>query len=174
MTRTLIVIRHAQAGPHTGADHERALTERGRDQATAIGRFLSALPGPHGDAPGFVPDAAVVSSATRTRQTWDELVHAAGFDLAPRIADELYLAGFDDVVRVLRELPAEVMSAVVVGHNPTMSDVAHRLDDGLASAGVRSRARGDFPTGSTAVFRVEDPWAELEPSSGHLVDFLAP
>ena len=64
--RRLIVMRHAKAEPFAATDHGRRLTDRGRAGARDAGAFLR-------DA-GPVPDYALVSSSTRTRETWDDLV----------------------------------------------------------------------------------------------------
>lgn len=162
--RTLVVIRHAQAGAHTASDHERPLTERGEGQANVIGRFL---------APILTPETVVVSSATRTQQTWRTLASAAGFEVEPTVSDDLYNAGVDDALGAIRRLSPTVGQAIVIGHNPTMSAVGSLLDDG-ADSGLSSKAPAGFPTGGTAVFSIDGDWADVDDGSGHLRDFLAP
>ena len=62
-TRRLIVMRHAKAGDLPGGpDLERALTPRGMADATRAGQWLAGQ--------GYLPDAVIVSSARRARQTW--------------------------------------------------------------------------------------------------------
>lgn len=61
-TRRLILIRHAKAVEEdVGGDHARALAERGVADAKALGVWMMEQ--------GFMPDAALCSTATRTRQT---------------------------------------------------------------------------------------------------------
>ena len=74
--RRLMLLRHAKterAAP--GArDRERKLTQRGRDDAPAIGAYMVQH--------GLIPDLAVVSPAARAQQTWTLV--AAMLPKAPR------------------------------------------------------------------------------------------
>ena len=75
MTLRLILTRHAKsswASP-TMDDHARPLNRRGESSAKAIGAWLAAQ--------GYVPELALVSSATRTRETWALIAEA--FDPVP-------------------------------------------------------------------------------------------
>ena len=61
MTRRLILIRHAKAADPEGVeDHGRPLSDRGRDAAAEIGRWMAEN--------RLLPDEIVVSDAMRTRQ----------------------------------------------------------------------------------------------------------
>ena len=66
----LILLRHgkAESVSATGGDFDRGLTERGRRDSALIGRVLAEA--------GLKPDLALVSAASRTQETWDELAHA--------------------------------------------------------------------------------------------------
>ena len=62
--KRLLVFRHAKAGPHDVAhDKERALIDRGRNDAALMGRAM-------GDK-GYLPDLVLCSSAKRTMETWE-------------------------------------------------------------------------------------------------------
>jgi phosphohistidine phosphatase len=63
MTLRLILSRHAKSGwddPDL-SDHDRPLNARGRGDAPKVGAWLRAK--------GYLPDAALVSSARRTQET---------------------------------------------------------------------------------------------------------
>jgi phosphohistidine phosphatase len=64
-------------------------------------------------------DVALVSPATRTRQTW-ELV-SAELDKAPkaRFEEQLYGEGAEAILALLRSLDA-AKTVLVVGHNPDL------------------------------------------------------
>ena len=66
--RRLMILRHAKAerAAPGGRDHDRALNERGREDARKIGDYMARH--------GLLPDRVVVSPAIRTRETWE---HAA-------------------------------------------------------------------------------------------------
>jgi phosphohistidine phosphatase len=163
------VLRHAKAGPHGPDDHGRPLTGKGWRQSEEVERFLeeASLGVP-------LPEHVVTSSAKRARQT-AELVRPALRPDVELVADRrLYQADSDDVVDVLRELPDEVRSVMVVGHNPTLHDLALELL-GRADAAGRDRLEQGFPTGALAVVRLPAPsWAELEPGTGDLVELFTP
>ena len=139
--RTLILLRHAKSDWSTAApDIDRPLAERGRRQAPDAGRWLAA----NIDSIGL----AVVSPANRARSTW-ELV-AAELDVLPRtlIDDRLYGASEDELLAVVRDLPDDVETAVLVGHNPGLEDLATLL------SGEPAR----MPTSALAVLTVSGSW----------------
>ena len=73
------------------------------------------------------------------------------------LVDDLYGAdGYDVLETVADEVPDEVTTAMVVGHNPTMAQVAFLLQAEGADE-VR------FPTSGIGVFELDvDSWAELD------------
>ena len=163
--RRLVIMRHAKAEPTAPSDHERALAERGQHDAEAAGRWLGEQ--------GIAPDAALVSDAVRTRQTWAQVATGAGWDDGVAdFSEALYAAGADSAFDLLRETGAGVSTLVVIGHNPTMAYVAELIDDGdgddEATTGMVTRG---FPTSALAVFTVEGPWSELGPGTGRLEAF---
>lgn len=163
--RRLVVMRHAKAEATAPSDHERALAARGKDDAEAAGRWLGEQ--------GITADRALVSDATRTRQTWSQVATGAGWDEdVADFSEALYAAGSDTAFDLLRETDADVTTLVVVGHNPTMAYVAELVDDGDgdddATTGMLTRG---FPTSALAVFAVDGPWSELGPGTGRLEAF---
>src|SRR5687768_924557 len=85
LVRTIVVMRHAKAEQSGATDFERLLAERGHADAAEAGRWLA--------AEGVEPELALVSASTRTQQTWEALVEAAGWDLEPELDEGLYSAG---------------------------------------------------------------------------------
>jgi len=149
----LVVVRHAKAEQGRDTDFERELTDDGRADAAAAGRWLADR--------GVTPDCAVVSAAPRAAQTWSTLAAAAGWSVAASEDRGLYSADPDTVLDVVRALDEHCRCAVVVGHNPTMGLVAQLLDDGEGDPDAdRSMAQG-FPTSAVAVFAVDSSWADL-------------
>jgi phosphohistidine phosphatase len=158
-TRTLVVMRHSKAEPGGQSDHERALADRGRGDAAEAGRWLQRQ--------GIVVDAALVSDALRTRETWAELATGAEWDVDPDFSSALYAAGPDSTFDLIRETPADVQSLVVVGHNPTMAYLAELIDDGEGDDdAITELVTRGFPTSALVVFSVAGPWSDLGPGSG--------
>ncbi|WP_454083485.1 SixA phosphatase family protein [Georgenia sp. Marseille-Q6866] len=163
--RTLVLLRHAQAEPENGlGDEQRPLSAHGRRQGAALGPILAAQVG------GL--DRALVSSALRTTETYK--IVASGWDGAPAadVRDELYEAGPRDVLAVLAELPDDVRRVLVVGHEPTMSSLAHLLD-GERSTLAEMVSLG-MSTANAAVLEVPVPWAALDRSTARLVTIVRP
>jgi phosphohistidine phosphatase len=162
--RRLIVLRHAKAEPFAASDHDRRLTDRGLAAARDVGAHLRE----HKAA----PDYAVVSSALRTRETWQAVKDAAGFTACEEHYDDGLLAGSPDVVvELLQEAPADAHTVMLVGHNPTAAYLCHSLDDGEGDATAVSEMLHGFPPGAVAVLDVSVPWAALAPETGRVVAF---
>jgi phosphohistidine phosphatase len=146
--RYLWVVRHGKAAsdaPWGGTDRERPLTARGRRDATALGRRLTDDPPILGLEGVPAPDMAICSAAVRTRQTAELIVKATGDRLPLDAYRSLYEADTDVVLQYLREIDEGVISLLLVGHNPTMFDLAWALlgDPGDGTEGGGSGAVDD-------------------------------
>jgi len=166
----LILLRHAQAARETAgiADHDRALMPEGRRAAAAIGRAMRKA--------GLAPDVVLVSSARRTQETLEELETAAVWDERPNIdiLPTLYMATPNQIRDGLRDLPETVRSAIVIGHNPGLHELATALAGRLAGKPDLARLADSFPTASLAEFLVTTTWHKLAPGAAALQRFLLP
>lgn len=159
MSKVLVLLRHAKsAWPPGVADHDRPLSKRGRRDASAVGQWLRHQ--------GALPDVALVSSASRTTETF-ELV-AGALRPPPRqiVTEEIYRAGTGDLLDLVRGLADDVSTALIVGHNPSIATLAALLD---AEAGELP-----FKTSSVAVFDVGSRWADTTPGAARLVTSATP
>ena len=141
--RTLILLRHAKSDwSGDEADIDRPLADRGRRQAPRAGRWL--------DANVEAIDLAVVSPALRARSTWDLV--AAELDTPPetRIDDRVYAASDRELLAVVRELPDDVATAVLVAHNPGIEELASSLTGEWTP----------MPTSALAVITLPGAWSE--------------
>ncbi|MES5823889.1 histidine phosphatase family protein [Streptomyces sp. RG80] len=141
--RRLVVLRHAKsAWPEGVPDHRRPLAPRGRRDAPAAGRVLAEA--------DFLPDLALCSTAVRARQTWD--LASAQWGTPPPVRHDARLYGADvpELLEVVHEVPAEVETLLLVGHNPGLEElVLHLARDGLDD--TLERVRLKFPTAAVAV-----------------------
>jgi phosphohistidine phosphatase len=165
--RRLMLLRHAKterAGPGQ-RDRERKLTKRGRSDAPVIGAYLVRH--------GLIPDLVLVSPAVRTQETWALI--APTFTKAPRARNDerIYDASPQRLFNVIAETP-NARSLLVIGHNPSLHDVALQLISS-GDADMRARAADKLPTSGLAVidFSIED-WSRLNPHSGRLEHFVTP
>lgn len=145
----LILMRHAKTerAAVSGLDRDRALTPRGLDDAILMGRILAEK--------GLRPDLALVSSAVRTRQTWDA-VHEALGDVEVRIEPRLYDASTHTIRRLVQDAEELAGCLLVMAHNPGIHTLAlEYLTESAASPSILDRMAGGFPTGAAAVFEVD-------------------
>ncbi|MGW9112143.1 SixA phosphatase family protein [Microbacterium sp. NPDC055683] len=159
----LLLLRHAKSDwPQGVGDGDRPLTARGERDARAVGEVILAR--------GFTPDAALVSPARRTRETWS--LASAAWPAAPEssIVDDVYLASSRRLLQVVREHGGSVRTLLLVGHNPGI----HDLVDTLAAPDQRSRVPLDFPTATLAVLDLPvDHWIDLAPQTATVTDVVS-
>jgi phosphohistidine phosphatase len=139
---TLILLRHAKSDwSGDEGDVARPLAGRGRRQAPEAGSWLAANIARI--------DEAVVSPAVRAQSTW-ELVEAE-LDVPPpvRVDDRVYAASDRELLAVVRELPDQAATVVLVGHNPGLEDLV------LLLTGESAR----MPTSALAVISVSGSWS---------------
>ena len=162
MKRTLVLMRHAKSSWTTDQpDFRRPLNARGVKDATAAGDILSRYP----------IGAVRASAATRTRETWQNAVEGGARCTDVQFLDDLYGAWPDRVLDVVRQLPEQVNTAVILGHEPTMSEVLHEVVSRWQFAGGPPDA---FPTCTMAFIEFKKPWADLTSGHGRLVRFESP
>jgi phosphohistidine phosphatase len=166
--RRLLLLRHAKAErlQPGGGDRDRVLAEHGRADARTLGGYLARH--------GFIPDRAVVSPATRTRQTWDLLVTAFGKAPSVSFEDRLYDAPPQAILRIIKETGAETGTLLVIGHNPGLQELAAML---VASGDIDARERlgESFPTSALAAIGfAAESWDGVHAHGGRLEHFLTP
>jgi len=161
---TLYLLRHAKSSwdDATLADHERPLAPRGRRDAMRISAHLARL--------DVEPDLVLCSSAVRTRETLDLLLPAVGSSTVI-VEDDLYGASAEMLLERIRLVTDDVASAMVIGHNPGLEQLALML----ASAGNElERLEAKFPTAALATLEFAQGWSRLAPSAATLTAFVVP
>jgi phosphohistidine phosphatase len=159
-------MRHAKAEAVAATDHARRLTPRGRRDAAEAGRWAR--------AEGFLPDHVVVSDAARTDETWTLFREAAGLDVDAQRDPGLYAVGPDGAIAVLRSTPSDATTVMVVGHNPTMAQLVHLLDDGTADAAAFAELSTGMATSAVAVLEVPVAWADLDIATARIAAVHVP
>jgi phosphohistidine phosphatase len=140
--RTLILFRHSKSDQSSsGADIDRPLNARGRSQAPEAGRWLA-------ENVDEI-DLVVVSPAHRARTTWELASAELGRQPETRIDDRLYGATVSDLLGVVRDLPEDARTVVMVGHNPGFEDLASLLTNESV----------ELPTSAIAVLTSDTGWA---------------
>ena len=151
--RTLFLLRHGKSdrGPAEGDDRSRPLSPRGTRAAQAMGRFLARS--------GTIPDLALTSPTVRTTATLQLAMEAGQWSCEVASSDALY-AGVPEVLAELRRQNGTTGVLLVVGHEPTSSELTGLLIGGGA---VR------MPTAALARVDLDiDAWTDVVPRIGTL------
>lgn len=158
--KTLLILRHAKSSWTNPAmtDHERPLNKRGRRAAPRMGQFLA--------DEDLVPDIIISSTAERARTTADLVAEHCGYDGEIQLTDDLYHAAPAAYLQVLAQLSDEYERAMVVGHNPGISDLVTEL----------CRERCDMVTAALALVSLRiEYWRQLRTNpTGELLAFTKP
>ena len=164
--RTLVLLRHAKAvPPETMPDLERPLSDRGRADAGAAGRYLVAQ--------GIEADLVMCSPSKRTRETWKYVAEAGVIAKDVWYDKRVYNADTESLLDVVREAPAEARTVVVVGHAPGIPWLADELAlDGTSPERVELTQK--FPTTGLAILHLTCHWTDLSANDADLVSFVVP
>ena len=175
-TRQVWILRHAKAADASrgGRDRDRPLADRGRKDATALGRRLAAG-GPLLDNPGLVrPDLVLCSAAVRTVQTAELILGQLGDQVPHDTYTSLYEAEPDTVLTYLREVDEHARSVLIVGHNPTLLHLTWDLLTEGSGGRDRLEKRG-FPTCALAVVDLGvAEWEDEVGGQGTLLGLFGP
>jgi phosphohistidine phosphatase len=164
-SRRLILLRHAKSDWPDVPDRDRPLAKRGKRDAPVVGRWL------HDQ--GYRPQIVICSAAVRTRETWDLVAPELGGSPSVTFEPRAYAASALTLLYLVRELPADCHAALLIGHNPGVSELASTLieesgDDKPGAPGLR------FPTAAVAVLEFSGDWAELSLARARLVAYTTP
>ncbi|NLE96948.1 MAG: phosphoglycerate mutase [Propionibacterium sp.] len=144
----LILMRHSKTeGAHPQGDHARELLERGRGDAARVGELLA----------DYDVDHALVSTAARTRQTFDAL----GLDIPVEYLDTIYHQDVEEIAQRIAEVPEDVQTLLIIGHAPSIPGMAMELARDAGSHAEADDVARHFPTSMFVVFDVEGAWEQL-------------
>jgi phosphohistidine phosphatase len=164
-TRQLILLRHAKSDWPDVPDRERPLAKRGRRDAPRIGRWLHEH--------GYQPDVVVCSTARRARQTWDLAAPELGGSPAVRFEPRAYAASALTLLYLAQELPSRYRTALLIGHNPGLSELAASLAaPAVTDNGPRPAI--SLPTAAVAVLEFSGDWPALSAGQARLFDHIVP
>ncbi|AYA37569.1 histidine phosphatase family protein [Hymenobacter oligotrophus] len=146
--KTLYLMRHAKSSWNFDglSDNERPLNNRGRTDAPQMGQALAGR--------NIQPDMLVSSPAVRALST--AALVAKELNYPPdsiRVIPGIYEADAEHLIDIIRELPDEASSVLLVGHNPTLTDTVNRLS---------AHSLNDLPTAAVVCLHFHtERWAEV-------------
>ena len=146
--KTLYLLRHAKSSWSFDelSDQERPLNDRGRDDAPLMGQALAKR--------RICPDVIVSSPAVRAMSTAVLVAREMQYPHDKIVVEPgIYGADVDDFLAILKDLPDSAASALVVGHNPTITETANTLSPSSIN---------EMPTAAVVCLRFEcEQWAEV-------------
>jgi len=122
--KTLFLVRHAKSSRDEPSlpDKDRPLNDRGKRDAPKMGERLAKR--------DVVPNLILSSPAKRALNTAQIIAKKLDYKLADIVVDErLYATAADDLLHVIRKLGAKPKSVMLFGHNPELTELAHRLSN---------------------------------------------
>lgn len=165
--KTLYALRHGKSSWSDPSldDFDRPLAPRGVKAAKRIARVLEDVDPP--------PALALCSTAVRAKQTYETIAAHLDYSIPASFLDELYAASAATLVNALRDIPDDVASALLIGHNPGLQELLILLigrDDGDAVVQLCE----NFPTAALATLRVRGEWKNLGANRATLTRLVLP
>ena len=159
--KTIYLVRHAKSSwqyPDLD-DFERPLNKRGRKSLLIMGKILNNLK--------VAPDLIISSPATRAAITARVIADMINYP-SNRIqyTEAIYLSGQATLLNVIKEINDSVKKAMLVGHNPGLTDLANYISD---------QRIDNIPT--CGVFCVDleiKSWSKIDGQSGKIIFFEFP
>lgn len=160
--KVLYIVRHAKSSwdYQELSDFERPLTARGRRDAPFMAGIIREQNEP--------PFAIVSSSALRAVTTARTFATELGLPLSSMIVtNALYEAGTQDALNVVHHIDDAVKTAMIVGHNPTLTSLVNYVSDFQLE---------NIPTCGCVklVFPDAEHWNDIASNSGKLTMFEYP
>lgn len=150
--KTLFLVRHAKSSRDdpTLPDKERPLNDRGMRDAPRMGERLAKQ-----DAqPGLI----LSSPAVRALATAELIAKQLDYEPKDIVVDErLYAAAPDDLLEVIHELGDKVKRVMLFGHNPELTELAHRLSSRITDMPTCAVAEFSFDTKSWSTVGKQQP-----------------
>ena len=159
--KRLYIIRHAKSSwkKQDLADFDRPLNKRGKHDAPLMGTQLLKI--------NVCPDLVITSPAKRALTTAETIAEKINYPRKKIIENiQLYLADVPELLDVVRNFDESVKNAVLVGHNPGVTDFSNFLtDDDIENV----------PTcGVICVDLLVDQWEHADKDLGTLIFFDYP
>ena len=162
--KRLFLLRHAKSSWDDPGldDHDRPLAPRGRRASALIAQHLA--------RERIGPVLVLCSSAKRTRETLERVVPVLD-PVDVRIERELYGASSEQLLQRLRGVSDEVVSVILVGHQPAIQELALHL---AGEGSELEQMRAKFPTAALATLTFAGEWSELGHGSAELIAYVKP
>ncbi len=163
------LIRHSKSDWETEfkSDHERPLSERGKKNARSLRKYLEKIE--------FKTDLFLVSDSKRTIDTFKILTKNRNLSLETKTTENLYESDSEDVLITIRSLNRKFEDVTLLGHNPSIEEIANRLIRGSEDSSFSESMFLKFPTSGFLSIQVKaESWEELGKLPGKIIRFWIP
>ena len=164
----ITLIRHGKTEipSHGKHDFDRSLISRGQQNSAAVGAFLREHK--------MLPQLVLVSSAARTRETYEFMKLQWPDGIAVKFIDELYEASADTLLSVILNNCGVQSNVAVIGHNPSLVILLNHMVADNHHAAFNGRVTEHdlsyFPTCCVADIGFEaDQVIDIVPRNGKLL-----
>ncbi|MET1083443.1 MAG: histidine phosphatase family protein [Burkholderiales bacterium] len=125
--KALFLVRHAKSSwdDTSLSDRDRPLNDRGRGDAPKMGERLAKR--------DVNPDLILSSPAVRALKTAEIIAKKLRYRRKDIVVDDrLYAVEADDLLDVIQKLDDKLKRVMLFGHNPELTELAHRLSSKIS------------------------------------------
>ena len=158
--KKLVLIRHAKSdwsNPFLD-DFLRPLNKRGKKNAPLMAKVLKEK--------NIRPDLIISSPSLRTKQTLEYFIKKLNYDDEVRFEESIYEAPYENLLKVIKDIPNIHKTVFLMGHNPGLCDLINFLLDkhfeNIPTCGI---VEIDFNAKS---------WQDISKENSNLVSFEYP
>lgn len=167
--KNIYLLRHAHAASSKdGSDKNRPLSEQGKQDAMALGRYMKAQ--------SFTPEFILCSDALRTRQTLEcvQKTHDGLLSAKIEFSTRLYSGTTGDYFTLLQGFDDRYNSALVIAHNPSIYDLVRYLC-GYGTEQAQNRLLEGYPPATLSEVRLKTlSWQDLQADENMLNSLISP
>jgi len=120
----------------------------------------------------LVPDYVLSSTATRCRETWEQVSKAFAEDVSRELVERLYNAGPSALLDAIADID-EAETLLALAHNPGISMLALELAGDSETARETGVGAG-FSPAAIACFEIDGPFSLVSRRSARLILFEHP
>jgi phosphohistidine phosphatase len=156
--KTLLLLRHAKPEDLApgSSDCDRKLTDAGREQARALGRWLRQKQ--------LNPDLVLCSPAARARETAELVISSAQQSCAVNYDPAIYEFAAETLLQLVSQIDNGASVVLLVGHNPAIAELTALLTNNVQSFSPGTMVQIDFDVPS---------WTEVRLGNGRLAELVS-
>lgn len=160
--KSILLVRHAKSDRNLSfqiSDRDRPLNSRGKEDVMYLGKALRNFE--------FIPDLVISSPAVRAISTCKGMMSEAGYTGEIMMDERIYSGGLDGMMDCITEMPADIQSLAMYGHNPTITEAVRVL--------LKLPYSPVLPTGTMVLiqFYTQD-WGRIQGVESVLVFYVVP